>query len=129
MSDKPALAIKRWHFWRRMYGFVRSVGLKLLGVDGISQHGLNHTLKNSLAQEGRIDGEERLDACVEVALHHIGAAQVYLLCTVVVKVVDPAMLQKASNNAADANLLADAGNTGAQAANTAHDQFYANSGL
>ncbi len=73
---------------------------------------------------GIFDGEDRLDAPVEVAFHQVGAAEVGPTgpCAAVTEVVDPAMLQEASHHADHPDRVAPAGHARSQAADPTHDE-------
>ena len=67
------------------------------------------------------DGEDDLDAAVEVAGHEVGAAQIDEGIPVVVEDKDAAVFKKAVDNAADADGFAESGDAGAEAADAADD--------
>ena len=60
------------------------------------------------------DGCEDLHAAVEIALHQVGAAHEDFFFAPVVKVVDAAVLQKAADEADDADRFAQSGHAGAE---------------
>ena len=53
-----------------------------------------------VADLGRLHLCERLDAVVEIALHHVGAADVDLLVAAVLEVEDARVLEEAADDAA-----------------------------
>ena len=70
------------------------------------------------------DRKDDFDPVIEVAPHHVGAAQVdALIRRRVLEVENAAVFQKAPDNADHADILAQAGDTGAQAADPAHQQI------
>ena len=75
---------------------------------------------------GVFDPYERLDAAVEVAVHHIGRSDVDDGLTRVLKREDARVLQKAPKHRTHPDVLAESGYTGAQGANTAHDHIDGN---
>ena len=66
--------------------------------------------------------EEQLYAVIKVTRHPVGTGKIQLLLAAVGKPEDTAVLQLTAYNAADRNIVADALNTRAQAADTAHNQ-------
>src|SRR5262249_34966258 len=69
-----------------------------------------------------LDGKERFDAPIQIAIHQVSAPKVNLLGTTVAEGVDPAMFQESANDAAHANRLAHTGHPRAQAAHATNDQ-------
>src|ERR1043166_7561462 len=67
------------------------------------------------------DRRERLDAPIEVAFHHVGAADVHLLVPAVLEPEDARVFQEAADDRAHADVIADAGDAGTQAADAADD--------
>ena len=78
---------------------------------------------------GVFDPYERLDAAVEVAVHHIGRPDVDDGLASVLKREDARVLQEAPKHRTHPDILAESGHAGAQGANTAHDHIDGNSGL
>src|SRR6266700_2297097 len=129
MGDKPVLAIKRLLIWFRVDRDVGAIGLQAMGIDRIEQDWFEHMLFDGLAQNGSIEGEEGLNAIIEIALHQVSAAQENLLLTIVAEVIDAAVLQEASHNATHVNILADPLNTWTQTAHTPDDEINADPSL
>src|SRR5947209_16218460 len=122
MGNKPALAIEGGFPWFGLYIYIAPIRLQFAGVDRIIQVGLQDMLANGYAQEGVFDGKECFDPVIEIALHHVGASQVDLRVPVIAKVEDAAVLQETPHNASNANIVANARKTRAQAAYTTDDQ-------
>src|SRR5579875_3127980 len=78
---------------------------------------------------GIFNRKERLYPIIQIALHHIGAAEKQLLSPAIVEVEDPTMFQKAAYDAAHTNILADPRDARPQAADTPHNQLYPHPGL
>src|ERR1035438_4670854 len=73
--------------------------------------------------EGRVvDGDERLDAAMEVAGHPVGARDVDLVFAAVREVKRARVLEETIDERAHLDGLADAGHARAQAADAAHEQ-------
>src|SRR5438874_1869437 len=66
---------------------------------------------------------------VKVALHHIGAAQKYLLITTIPKIVHTTMLKETSNETSHTNCLTNALYSRTQATNTTNKQINAHTCL
>src|SRR5258705_4330886 len=75
------------------------------------------------------DRVQRLDAPIEIALHQVGAADVHLFVAAVVEPEDSRMLQEAADDGSHTDVVADARDAGAQAADAANDQVDPYAGL
>src|SRR5262245_2387090 len=104
--------------------FVRSVHLQPAHFDIVGEGGLQDLADDALFDPFVFDREEDFDAAVEVAVHEVGAAQVYFFIAAVKEAIDAGMFEEAPDDAADADRLAAAGPAGAQAADAADDQVY-----
>src|SRR6266849_5462636 len=122
MRKKPGLAIKWLHPWRRLHTHIAPIRQQLMRVHRVLQRPVEQLLQDNRTQRRVLDGKQRLNAPIQVALHQVGAPQVDLLVSPVAKVENPAMLQETPYKASDADVLTHAGNTRAQAAYTSHDQ-------
>src|SRR6266567_9095977 len=74
-----------------------------MGIDRISQYRLQHTFIDGGAQRGRFQRKKHFNAHIQVALHHIRAAQVYFFSTIIAEIVDTAMFENTTNKTAHAN--------------------------
>lgn len=72
--------------------------------------------------------EHQLQTAVQIARHPVRAGQIEAGVAAVFKAEHPAVLQKTADDGAHANLLAQARNAGAQAANAADNQQHWNAG-
>src|SRR5579875_1125861 len=106
-----------------------SISPQLAGIHGINHHLVEQIRADGLTQGGIFNREQRLDAIIQVALHHIGATQPDLLIAAVAKVENTTMFQEASDYARDPDIVAYAGDARAQAADAAHDQVNAHTRL
>ena len=75
------------------------------------------------------DWKNDLDASAQVAVHPVCASEPDFFLTAVGKVKYATVLEEASDDAVYANMFADAFNSGAQAANPAHDKVDLYAGL
>ncbi len=66
---------------------------------------------------------------MEIAIHPVGAGAEYLLLAVVVEVEHPGVLQEASHDGAHPDVVRDARDPGAQAADPPHDEVNLHPGL
>ena len=67
--------------------------------------------------------EQQFHPPVQIARHQIRAARIYFLIAVVAEIINAAVLQKAPHNASHGDVLAHPGQSRAQAAQAANDQF------
>ncbi|MBG9885267.1 hypothetical protein ABE10_01425, partial [Bacillus toyonensis] len=82
-----------------------------------------------LEMSGIGHSNERLDPSVEVAMHHIGAADEHLRVAVAMEREDAGVLQVAPEDAPHRDVVADPGEVGAQAADAAHPHVHRHPGL
>src|SRR5579883_3504065 len=129
MRDKPCLRVKRRLTGIRMETYIAPAGLEFAGVDGIIQHAFEQFIAQGRAQDGIIDGEERFYASIQVALHHVRAAQQNFFVAAIAKVIDATVLQKAAYDAAHADSFAQTRDAGAQTADTTYNQVDLHPGL
>src|SRR2546421_6661240 len=129
MRHKPDLAIEEWLAWLGLYAHVGTVRQQFMRVDGIGQVRLEHMIANDFTQNRVFNGEERLNAAIEVALHHIRASKVNLLVAIIAKVENAAVFQEAPHLSLDMNVLAHAGNPRTQTTHAAHNQVNAHARL
>ncbi len=129
MRDKPGLRVKGRLARIGQHTDVGAVRLQFARVDRIGQHTPEQIIAQGGAQDRVLDREEGLHAPIQVALHQIRAAEEHLLAAPIGKVINAAVLQEASQDAAHADRLAESRNTGAQAADAAHDQIDLHAGL
>src|SRR5919198_3013009 len=92
------------------------------GPDVVRQREVEDQLQ-LLSDLVRLDRGERLHAVVEVALHHVRAADVYLFVAAVLEVEDARVLEKAADDAADVDVLAQALHARTKHADAADDEI------
>src|SRR5579875_119763 len=129
MLHEPLLTIEGGLAGSRGDALICAISSQLVSVGIIGQQRLDNLLRNHIAEQSRFDGDERLYAIIEVALHHIGATDVYFGITVIAKVVNAAVFQEATHDTAHANGFANAWQTRTQAADAAHNQIDWHTGL
>src|SRR5687768_8062323 len=61
---------------------------------------------------------------IEVPRHQVRTPQIDVLLAVVLKIIDPAVLQEATDNAGDANIVTQAGDSGPQTTNAPHQEVH-----
>src|SRR6267378_5559355 len=76
-----------------------------------------------IAQRRCLDWECDFDPAEKVSRHPIGAGEKQFGLAAVLKVVDPAVLEKPADNADDVNVIAQAGTFWPQTTYPAHDQI------
>ena len=82
------------------------------------------TLSRGVADHGRLaDGRQHFHTMVDVAGHQVGTADIDLFLAAVAEIVDPAVLQKAADDAGDFDVVAHPRHAGAQAADAAHSNW------
>jgi len=100
---------------------IEAVGAKEASLGVIGQVGGLDPIEDLASDFGVENGEDHLHASMEVARHEIGAAEVDERVTIVMEDVDPAVLEEAVDNAANADVFAEAGDAGPEAADAADD--------
>ena len=102
---------------------VGPAGVQLAGILIVLELDGEELIEHAAAKLGRLDGEEHLDAPEEIAGHPVGAAREHQrLAAVVLEIESPRVFQIAADDAADADVLAQALDAGHEAAGAAHDQ-------
>ena len=101
---------------------VHPVGPESAGLDVVRQGGVENFVDDPVAQDAVLDRKQDLDPAVQIARHPVGAAHVDLRLTGVLKIADPAVLQKPVHDAAHGDVLAQAGHPGLEAADAADDE-------
>src|SRR5215469_16584123 len=76
----------------------------------------------ALGQTPVVNREEHFNPSAKVAVHPICAAGQNLLAAAVPEPINPAVLKEPAHNAADGNVVAEAGNSGPEAAEAPHDE-------
>ena len=74
-------------------------------------------------------GKRTFDTPVKVTRHQIGTAEIYLLISTVMEIIDPGMLEESAYDRTDGDILADTGNSRAEAADPPHLQLHLYAGL
>ena len=100
-----------------------AVGPQLPGADVGRQRALER-VEQVLAQRGVLDGRDELDAGVEVARHEIGRADEHARLRAALERVDARVLEEAAEHAHDRDVLRDALDPRAQAADPAHVEVH-----
>jgi len=100
---------------------IEAVGSEEARCGVIGQVGGLDPVEDLASDFGVENGEDHLDAAMEIAGHKIGAAEVDEWITVVVKDIDAAVFEETVDDAADADVFAEAGDAGPEAADPAND--------
>ena len=101
---------------------VAAVGLHEARLDVVAQVDRQYVVAQA-SHEGLVfDGEEHLDAPVQVARHEVGAAHQHFFGAAVAKPVDAAVFEEPADDAGHLDVVAHAGNAGPQRAHAAHQQ-------
>src|SRR5271167_2745958 len=108
---------------------VGSVTQQDAGLAVIRQVDIENLAAHALTQELVAQRHQNFDTLVEIARHPVGAADIDFFFAAIAEVVDPAVLQKTSHNAAYADAVAQAAHTRTQRANPAHDEINLHPGL
>src|SRR5580658_8685567 len=95
----------------------------------VSQISGQHFGRDALAQLRIFQRENDFHAFIEIALHPVGAAQINLRRAAVLEIIDTAVLQKASDDAAHPDAAAQSAHTGNQSALSTDDQVDLHAGL
>src|SRR6266581_8287023 len=101
---------------------VRAVGLEQAGLQVVGQRNLQQLAFDPLAQIPVVDWEDGFDAPEEIAGHPVGAAHKRLRLAGVLEIEDAAVFEEPVHDAAHGDILAEARQSGPQAANSAHDE-------
>src|SRR5260221_1861531 len=129
MRDKPVLAIERGFARGRLNASIAPIRQQFTRFRCISEFRHQQSIVDSHTQYGVFYWKERLDATIEVALHHICAAQENLFIATISKVVHPAMLKKTSNDTSHLNCLTQTIDTWTQATYAPYNQLDAHACL
>src|SRR4051812_46856512 len=100
----------------RPHAHVASVAVQLARGTVVGQIQVEDLVADAVREPAIRDRHHHFDAAIEVARHQVRAADVDLLVAAVAEVPDPAVLEEAADDAADADAIADAGNARAEAA-------------
>src|SRR5918994_2950270 len=106
LFEEQGLAIQRFLALFRAKAGVVAVPVHLPGVRGVGELDVEEAA-DLLPVVGFAQGEELLDAPVEVALHQVGAAEVDLLVLALPEGVDSRVLQAPSHQREHPDILAD----------------------
>jgi hypothetical protein len=125
--EQPFLAIHSILDGSRGLPAIAAVGLHFARFHIVGKICLQHFVAQKANQPSVLDREKHFNAADKVTRHQVGAAQIDLLFSSVVEVVDPAVLQEAPHDAGNPDCFAHARNSRPQAADAAHQQihFYA----
>src|SRR5918997_5574070 len=128
LFEEQGLAVQRFLALFRAEASVVAVPVHLPGVGSVRELEIEKAA-DFLPVAGFAQGEELLDAPVEVALHQVGRTEVDLLVLVLTEGVDSRVLQEASHQRDHADVLADPFEAGFEAANPSDHQLYLHPGL
>ena len=92
-------------------------------MDVVLQLRNDDLIHNVIAQVFLQKRRQHFDTAVQITRHQVGAAKVHLLISVVMEVVDASMFQKTSDDRTNCDRIGNAGQAGAQTADTANDTF------
>ena len=95
----------------------------------MSRHSASSVACDLRLELGVLDGRQDLDAVVEVARHQVGAAHAVEAPPVRLEDEDPAVLEVAAEDAADADVRAQLRHAGPQRADAAHEEVDLRAGL
>src|SRR5215207_4169462 len=126
--EQYPLAVYLYFSVSRVPAFEGAIGAELPAVGVVGELEVEQA-SYPLAMVSLAQGEGRLHAPVQVALHEVGATEVDLLVVPVGEGEDARVLQKTSHQRDHADVLANALHARPQAADTAHDQVYLHPGL
>src|SRR5215831_15815591 len=79
-------------------------------------------MSHSFPKHGIFQGKEDFDALIKVPRHPISASKVDFLLSSIMEVEDSAVLQETTDNATDANMVADSADARTQRTHSANDQ-------
>src|SRR5918998_543813 len=128
LFEEQGLAIQRFLALFRAKAGVVAVPVHLPGVRGVGELEVEEAA-DLLPVVGFAQGEELLDAPVEVALHQVGRTEVDLLVLALPEGVDSRVLQEAPHQRDHSDVLADPFQAGFEAADAPDHQLYAYPGL
>src|SRR5215467_6371362 len=83
--------------WLRLQTLVAAIRQQTPGLDIIAQVQAENIAHNDLSEVWNCHGKQQFDPTVEVAWHEIRTAEKDLLVSAIAKIIDPGMLQEASN--------------------------------
>src|ERR687889_581490 len=128
LFEEQGLAIQRFLALFRAKAGVVAVPVHLPGVRSVGELEVEKAA-DLLPVVGFAQGEELLDAPVEVALHQVGRTEVDPFVLALPEGVDPRVLQKTSHQRDHADALADPFEARFEAANPPDHQLYLHPGL
>ena len=105
------MAVHRFWLCATAITDVTSVALEMTCLGFVPEVNRENVLEPG-RELGVLDGEENLDAAIEIARHQVRAAQIDLFRAAIPEVVNAAVLQESAHDAGDADVLADAGDPG-----------------
>lgn len=101
---------------------VCAIGQYFARFDIVGKAGAEEFCFYSINQVRIFDGAKRFYTAAQISRHPIRTANVHIGISVVFKVIDAAVFQKSSDDAAHPDVVAYTGNTRTQTAYTAHNQ-------
>ena len=107
---------------------IARVALHISCIGRVAEHGVQDSEGASLLHF-ILDGEDKLDAAIQITRHPVGTAHVDARITAVFKAEDAAVLEELTDNAHNCDVVAHAGNAGDQTADAANDHADLYTGL
>src|SRR5437016_11878862 len=99
------------------------IWLQLPRLNAIVQETRKHLVDNLIAQCRIFDRKPELNAPIKISRHPICAGKEHSRLAGILKIKNPAVLNKTANNADDADIVAQAGHFGPQAPDAPDDQI------
>src|SRR5258708_7813148 len=118
--QEPSLAVEGILSLRRHPAKVRAVALHYVSLGRVGQVDIENVVFHALDQRWVFQREQDFHAGVEIAGHEIGASDVNLFPSSIPEIVGAAVLQETAHHTQHLDLFADSGNSGPEAADSAH---------
>src|SRR5216110_2862747 len=105
-----------------MQPHITAIGLQLARFYLVIEETRQNIFHHFFARSGRIDGESNFDPPIEITRHPIRAGEINVGLAGVFKIINAAMLEKASHDADDANVVTQTGHSRSQTTDPADDE-------
>ena len=102
---------------------IGSVGLQLPRLDAVVQKTRKHFVDDLIAQRWVLNGERQLDAPEKISRHPIRAGKEHSRLSGILKIKNPAVFEKATDNADDPDIVAQTGHFWSQATDAPDNQI------
>src|SRR5664280_810081 len=99
---------------------VLAIGVHMSGLDLVLEVCAKNLVAKNANQLLVLNGKIRFNPAIQVARHQVGTPQVHFFTPAIPEIENPAVLQKTSNNADDANVVAHPVKSRPQATDTPH---------